>query len=192
MFFKLSRFLRHADQRLFLGTCTTFALLTSVAQAKVFLTQEEALNLAFPKKDCKTTREAKYLTDPQLQKAKKLAQVPLESALVTRYVGLCKKGPAGVAYFDTHRVRTLSETLMILISPEGSVKRIEMLSFQEPQDYIPGSGWYELYQGKKIDAELFLKKSIPSVSGATLTAKATLEAVRRVLAYHKSLQVKDK
>ena len=143
---------------------------------------DEALELAFP--GCRVERETLYLTEEQLAAARERSGGTVESALVHPYVGWCDGGAAGVAYFDSHRVRTLPETLMVVVSPEGEVERIEILVFREPPDYIPRDAWYEQFDGRALDPDLELKRGIRPVTGATLTARATTDAVRRILAFH--------
>lgn len=106
------------------------------------------------------------------------------SAVVHPYRASCEGAAGGTAYFDAHRVRTLPETLMVVVDPEGRVARVELLSFDEPPEYIPREGWYGQFPGEELDADLELSRGIDGVTGATLTARATTEAVRRVLALH--------
>jgi FMN-binding protein len=153
------------------------------AGAKVFLSVEEALDLAFPK--CEVARRTSYLTPEQVRRARELAGAEIPSALVTSYVATRGGQPAGVAYFDTHRVRTLPETLMVVVDPRGLVARVEVISFREPEEYLPRGGWYEQFRGETLDRDLQLKRDIHPVTGATLTARATTNAVRRVLALHR-------
>jgi FMN-binding domain len=158
------------------------AMLAAPAGAKVFLSVDEALRLAFP--GCRVERHTAYLTPAQLAKARELAGVEVASALVTYHTAMRDGQPAGTAYFDTHRVRTLPETLMIVIDPQGRVARVEVISFREPEEYMPRGLWYQQFLGKSLDPGLQLKGSIRPVTGATLTARATTDAVRRVLALH--------
>jgi hypothetical protein len=158
----------------------------ALKRGKVFLTVDEALALAFG--DAEIERGTVYLTKKQEQQAAKLSSVDIHSSIVHPYVAHDDKGRViGTAYFDTHRVRTLDETLLVVVGPEGEVKRIEMLSFSEPPEYIPRGVWYAQFIGKKLDSELNLKRKIRGVTGATLTARATTKAVRRVLALHEVL-----
>lgn len=153
------------------------------AAAKVFLSVDEALKLAFP--GCQVDRRTAYLTEGQLRRARELSGVEVPSALVTHYVATRGGQPAGTAYFDTHQVRTLPETLLVVVDPQGKVSRIEIISFREPEDYIPRGAWYEQFKGETLDRDLQLKRDIHPVTGATLTARATTNAVRRVLALHR-------
>lgn len=157
------------------------------AAARVFVSQDEALKLAFP--GCEVSRRTAFLTPEQLKRAQGLAGVEVPSALVNYYVATKGGQPAGTAYFDTHRVRTLPETLMIVVDPQGKVGRIEVLSFREPEEYLPRGPWYEQFRGRTLDPELQLKRGIRPVTGATLTARATTDAVRRLLALHQVIQV---
>jgi electron transport complex protein RnfG len=159
----------------------------AAAGGKVFLTQEEALKLAFP--GAKIERRTAYLTEAQQKAAQKLSGDPEPpSALATSYVGTKDGRLVGTAYFDTHVVRTMPETIMVVVDPAGAIARIEVLSFSEPEEYLPKAHWYEQFQGKPLDDELSMKRGIRPVTGATLTARATTDAARRVLALHKVLQ----
>ena len=149
------------------------------------MTQQQALDLAFP--GCSVTRQTVYLTPAQVERAGQLAGEALESALATAYRATCGGKPGGTAYFDVHRVRTLRDTLMVVVDPQSRIRRLEVLSFDEPPDYIPRRPWYEQFQQRGLDAELRLKRGIRPVTGATLTAQATTAAARRVLAIHRAV-----
>jgi len=158
-------------------------LLTTVVHAKVLLSVDEALALAFP--GCNVERETAFLTETELAAAEQLAGERPPSALVARHVATCEGRRSGTAYVDTHRVRTLEEALMVVVGADGTVERVEVLSFNEPPDYLPRDGWYRQFDGRSLDDELRLDRGIRAVTGATLTAQATTLATRRVLALHR-------
>jgi electron transport complex protein RnfG len=156
------------------------------AGAKVFLTQDEALRLAFP--GAAIERRTAFLTEAQRREARRLSGDPeLPAALVTYYAATKDEAPVGTAYFDTHRVRTMPETIMVVVAPSGAIARIEVLSFQEPEEYLPRPRWYAQFSGKPLDDDLSMKRAIRPVTGATLTARATTDAARRVLALDRVL-----
>ena len=160
------------------------------AGAKVFLTQDEALKLAFP--GAAIERRTVFLTDAEVREAAALAGGPLPSALAVAYVATKDGRIAGTAYFDTHVVRTQTETLMVVVAPAVTIARIEVLSFSEPEEYLPREHWYAQFPGKALNDELAMKRGIRPVSGATLTARATTETARRVLALHQVLERRAK
>jgi hypothetical protein len=171
-------------------TFVPLALVAALAQAggagaKVLLTADEALTLAFP--GCAIERRTLFLTPVQRQRAETLAGVALRTARVHPYVASRDGAACGTAYFDTHRVRTLAETLMIAVDPGGAILRVEVLAFDEPLDYLPRPVWYERFAGHDLDPELALRRGVDAVTGATLTARATTDAARRTLALHRVL-----
>jgi electron transport complex protein RnfG len=158
---------------------------SAAASGKVFLTQEEALKLAFA--GASVERRADFLTEAEVAEAARLSGGPRPSALAVAYVATREGRLVGTAYFDTHVVRTQAETLMVVVGPAGAIARIEVLSFSEPEEYMPREHWYAQFPGKALDDELAVKRGVRPVSGATLTARATTEAARRVLAVHRVL-----
>jgi len=165
------------------------AALATPASAKVLLTVEEALDLALP--ECEVERETVFLSEDQMAAAAARSGAPPASALVTRYVGRRGGGIAGTVYFDTHRVRTLDETLMVVVAPDRTVAHVEVISFAEPTDYLPREGWYRQFDGKRLDPELAIDRRIHAVTGATLSAEAATSAVRRVLGLHHAIETGD-
>lgn len=160
------------------------------SEGKVFLTQQEALSLAFPP-GVIVERKTAFLTTAEQGEVRRLSGADrLPAALIHFYVGLRDGREVGTAYFDTHVVRTQAETLMVLVDPDGSIARVEVLSFAEPEEYLPRRHWYGQFSGRKLDEELALRRGIRPISGATLTARATAEAARRILAIHRVLRAR--
>lgn len=177
--------LRRSAPPLALVVGAALLLAPAAAPARVLLTVEEALALAFP--GAAVERRTVFLTPEQLARAEALAGERPGSAIVHPYVATRDGAVVGTAYFDSHVVRTLAETIMVTVDPQGRVGRIEVLSFDEPPDYLPRAEWYRQFDGRPLDAELELRRSIRPVAGATLTARATTDAARRVLALHEAL-----
>lgn len=141
------------------------------------MTQQQALASAFPSG---AKRQVIYLTPEQLAAARKESGLDFSDRMIVRYAGA-----AGFAYFDTHRVRTLPETVMILVTPDGRIDRIEILSFDEPPDYLPKQRWIDQFKGRKLDDDLSLRRSIRPISGASLSGRAIMNASRKILALHR-------
>lgn len=159
----------------------------AAARAQSSITQEEALTLAFPT-PARIERRTAYLDDAQAAAAARFAGAEIPQRVVTYYVGTRAGVPAGVAYFDSHRVRTLGEVLMIVVGTDNAVLRIEVLRNLEPHDYHAPRTWLDQFKAKKLDADLSLKRGIVNITGATLTSNAVTNATKRVLALHAVIQ----
>lgn len=153
----------------------------TVAQAKVFHSKQEALALAFPDAERVETRTF-FLTEEQVQQAATLATAPIDSKLVTFYVGHKDGQPLGYALIDTNVVRTLPETFLILLSPAGIVQKLFVLAFYEPEEYLPPERWLRQFEQKTLSPDLQLRRDIHGIAGSTLSARAVTSGVRRALA----------
>lgn len=163
-----------------------FAAAPRAAAPEVYLTLEEALSLCFP--GATIERGTEYLTEVQLARARELSREPIEGAVVHPYRAIREGVVVGTAWVDVHRVRSLRETLLVAVGPDQRVLRVELLAFGEPQEYVPRGNWYGQFAGRGLDDELDLRRGIRGITGATLTARATTSAVRRVLAVQRVLE----
>ena len=145
----------------------------------------EALARAFPP-PAVTKKSTLYLDAAHAQAVEKRAGSELPSRIVTCYEAFAnaepEAAPAGWACLDTHIVRTLPETLLVVVGPDRRIERVEVLAFKEPQDYMLSERWMQQLEGQPLDDELALKRKIRVMSGATLRSRAATLAARRVLA----------
>lgn len=154
---------------------------------RTLMSQSEALAVAFPR-GTTVDREAVFLRPQQLTRVRQASGVEIRQELVVRYVGKRDGRVVGYAYFDSHRVRTLPETIMVVVTPAGEIDRIEILSFSEPAEYLPKERWMDQFRNRALDAELSLNRAIRPITGATLTGRAITSASRKVLAIHQVIQ----
>ena len=166
-------------------------LFSSSSLAKTFLTQEEALRLAFPA-GAVVTRKTAFLSDTDRAEVARRSGGAPPPGLVAFYAATSAGQDAGTAYFDTHVVRTLPETILVVIDPKGAIARLEILSFAEPEEYLPRGAWYGQFPGRKLGDELSEKKGVRPVTGATITVRVTVEAARRALALDAFLREKSR
>lgn len=166
-------------------TTAALVLTGGLAKAAVILSEKEALSRAFP--SATFEREVLYLTEAQVEAIQKRARSRLPSAVVTRILARVDGELVGRAYLDTHTVRTMPETVLTAVRPDGSVKAALVLQFAEPSDYLPREKWLETFDGKPLDDDLWPGRGVRRVTGATLTVRALTEAVRRSLAVDRVL-----
>lgn len=156
------------------------------AGAQEVLTQDEALELAFPDAT-EVERRTAFLDSADVRRARELAgrDVEVATRVVVHYIASDADSALGVAYFDSHRVRTLPEVLMVVVRPGGEVGRVEVLKFDEPREYRAPEGWLRQFRGMELGGRLSIDGGVHVITGATLTSRAVTRAVRRVLALHR-------
>jgi len=159
-------------------------LLAVPALLQALPAQHEALAMAFP--ECTFARKDFFPTPAQVTQIEALAGGKLPAPWCVGYEAWKEGRLQGVAFFDTHRVRTENETVMIAVGLDGRLRRVEVVAFREPPDYAPRAAWLAQFPGHVLDADLSLKRSIRPLAGATLTANALLDASRRGLALWKA------
>lgn len=161
------------------------AALSPAAAAQSVATRHEALAAVYP--GAQIQEERVFLTEAQQKAAAALAGVEVPSALIARYVARRDGKLVGRAYIDTHVVRTKKESLLIALDAGGAVARVEVTAFLEPPEYHASQGWVAQYRGRMLTDDLNLQRAIRPIAGATLTARAINDAVRRVLAIDRVL-----
>lgn len=183
------------------ATCSRLAAASAVLLQLGFpenllaqISLQEALAGAFPP-PAVVERKTAFLDPEDLAAIRSAAgaDAPVTQRVVSYYVGTRDGKPLGVAYFDSHRVRTLNEVVMIVVEPGDSaaadrIRSIEVLRFAEPPEYHASDAWLNQFQGRALSRELSLKESISNMTGATLTSNAIVRAARRVLATHQHIR----
>lgn len=153
-------------------------------QAIVFKRPDEALKGVF--KDARIVVKNIVLKSEQVSDIEKLSGIKQEDRLVSFYEAKRDNEVIGYAFIDSHIVRTKIETVLYVINPSGKIETIEVLSFNEPLDYLPNENWLRLFTGRSVDKdEIRLRRDIPAITGATLTSKAITDNTRKVLAIWK-------
>ena len=106
----------------------------------------------------------------------------MNQARLTYYSVVVGDTLAGVAFVDRHVVRTASETVLIALDGEGSVLAVEILAWNEPEDFLPSRRWLETVHGTRQADSVRPGDAVPRIAGATLSGQAITAAVRRALA----------
>ncbi len=158
-------------------------LVSDLVLAKVYYSKQEAMVLAFGP-GAEVEMLPLFLAEGQRQAIERLGRVKLDSNLYTFYVGKRDGVVIGYAAIETHTVRTKPETLMIVLDPQGNVQRVTVLAFHEPPEYQPPEPWFQSVLPVPLD-RLRVGGEIDGVSGATLSVRAAVESVRKVIAIYR-------
>jgi hypothetical protein len=150
--------------------------------AQVYLTRDQALELYFP--GARAEKQTLFLNDDQIQAIQQTARSKVPSKIVTYFTCKMDGRVAGYAFFDAEVIRTQKAAYMIALDAEGKVRALEILAFYEPEDYRPPKRWTQQFDRKTLQDDLWIKRGIPNISGATLSAQVLTDAVRRTLAIY--------
>ncbi|MFZ3114629.1 MAG: FMN-binding protein [Syntrophales bacterium] len=173
----------------------TFAIGTglhapSIVEGKVYKTKDDALKEVFPDADA-VEKINVFLGKEEQKKIEAMAKSKLESRIFTFYAGRKGNIIVGYAVFGSHVVRTKQEVYMVVINPDSSIRQVEILAFYEPEEYLPSKRWFQRFAGKILDHELWPRRGIIAVTGATLSVNGITQEIRKVLAVFKIMVIKE-
>lgn len=164
----------------------TSLLLASGAQATVFYARDQLAELAFPDADEVQALDF-FVTEDQRADIEKRAAAPLTTPLLTVYAGKRHGRTLGYAILDTHVVRTLPATFLVVLDGNGRVIATHVMAFHEPLEYLPSQRWLGLLTNKKLENDFRVGRAITAITGSTLSTRAVVGGVRRALAIYEVL-----
>lgn len=121
-----------------------------------------------------SAKEVKHLQD--------MAKAKIDSDVIRLYTVQQGKTVEGYAVLLLKKIRTKSAAILYIIDTKQTVKSIEIVAFSEPQEYKPNQTWKKTFEGKTKEDNLFAGKGIPTISGATMSARAISDAARIAIA----------
>jgi hypothetical protein len=68
------------------------------------------------------------------------------------------------------------------------VKRVDVIAFLEPPEFQAPAAFLGQFASRRLEGDLQLNRAIRPIAGATLTANAVTDAIRRVLAIDAALK----
>lgn len=164
------------------------AMTVTLAAAPAFaqISREKALEAVYP--GAALRAEQIFLTPSQQKQVLTMADADVPTVIYARYIATKDGKVIGRAYIDTHIVRTKRESLLISLDEKGQLLRVDVTAFFEPVEYKASEAWLRQYRDKTLTDDLAVNRAIRPIAGATLTARATNDAIRRVLAIDEILR----
>jgi len=95
-----------------------------------------------------------------------------------------RSGNGRAGWFIVDRVLGKHEmiTYAVALSPDGTVKRVEILEYRETYGgEVRNPNWRQQFVGKRSGSQLQLGKDIRNISGATLSSRHVTDGIRRLL-----------
>jgi hypothetical protein len=147
-----------------------------IAQAKIYVTAEQAQKILFPNKQL--TKAPVIITD-DLQERMRVA-----SSIRYPFRGdrIWRTADSGYLIIDEVVGKHEMITYAVGITPSGSVLGIEILEYVESYGYeVADASWRQQFTGKTVKDPIKLNQDIQNIGGATLSCKHLTDGVKRVL-----------
>jgi len=176
--------MRFLNKKIFFSVLLIVFLGYASVFAGLFYSRKQAVKIAFPTAD-KIDTVTLVLSKAEQAKLVRASGSLIDSRIFSYYVG--KKGGKvlGYAFIETHVVRTMPEAIMTVMTPQGTLEKVFILAFYEPQEYMPSALWLKQFIGKIIKSDIRLDRGIQSITGATLSCRAITKGVKKNLAFYK-------
>jgi Na+-translocating ferredoxin:NAD+ oxidoreductase RnfG subunit len=147
-----------------------------IAQAKIYVSAEQAQKILFPNKQL--TKTPVIITD-DLQERMRLA-----SSIRHPFRGdrIWKAPNGGYLIIDEVVGKHEMITYALGIDHKGSILGIEILEYVESYGYeVADASWRQQFTGKTVKDPIKLNQDIQNIGGATLSCKHLTDGVKRVL-----------
>jgi len=89
------------------------------------------------------------------------------------------------------KVRSKNAVVLYFISKDNILKSIEIIAFNEPLEYLPSDKWNSQFENVSTDKMLRVSREIPTITGATLSARSITDGSRVAFAFYNEV-LKDK
>lgn len=152
-----------------------------MSMAEVYLTEEEALKLMFPKSDRIKKDLLRVSTDKKMIIEERIGwKFPEDSFEV--YVGETGTQVDGYALVQNTIGKHKPMTYMVGVDAQGRVSNVELLVFREARGSEVRTKRFNVqYEGKTALDPVRINKDIINISGATMSVRSISAGVKRVL-----------
>jgi len=159
------------------------SLFALTLQAKLLISPFDAMKLHFGE-DSTIEKKSLLLTSDETKTITKLAKVKLKTKIYKTFRASKDGKLLGHGILVLHKVRSKDTAVLSIITPDGRLKTIEIVAFNEPMEYLPSKSWIEVLDNQTLSDSLALGKDIPSITAATMSARAATNAVRIALSIY--------
>lgn len=162
---------------------SAFGGLSVPLMAKTFLSEDEALRLAFP---AAASIELKRTaaTNAQRERIGALTGIESPNRFFKYFEARSGGGVDGYAVVGDVLGKHQPITYMMAFGPDHTIRAIEILVYRESYGHeIRADRFRRQFLGKGIDDSLELNRDIRNIAGATISCRSILRAARENLAY---------
>jgi len=153
--------------------------------AKVLISPIEAMHENYGA-DTIISKKNILLTNTKFKTIQKNAHVKLNTKIYRIFTAKKDKQVLGYGFLINKKVRSKNAVVLYFIA-QNRLQGIEIIAFNEPTEYIPSKSWSAQFIDTQTSKMLQLNRDIPSISGATLSARAVIDGSRVAFALYNKL-----
>ena len=165
-------------------------LLLVSLDAKVLISPYEAIHKVFGK-DVKIIKKNKLLNSSKASKVSKLAHVKLSTKIYRIFKTTQNSKVLAYGFLTINKMRTKDAAVLFIINMKGEIVSVETVAFNEPPEFAPSKRYQEIFLNQNIKSTLRVGKDLPTITGATLSARGYANGARLALALFEVLYKKD-
>jgi FMN-binding domain len=152
-----------------------------MSMAEVYLTEEDALKLMFPKSERIKKELLRVSTDRKMTIEERIGWKFPEEAFEV-YIGETGTQIDGYAFVQNTIGKHKPMTYMVGVDARGRVSNVELLIFREARGSEVRTKRFNVqYEGKTASDPVRINKDIINISGATMSVRSISAGVKRVL-----------
>jgi hypothetical protein len=167
-------------KKIFIYILFIFALPLS---AKILISPVDAMKYAYGQ-ESEISKKNILLSSQQAARITEEAKVKLDTKIFRIFKAIKADKVLGFGILVNNKVRSKNAVVIYFITPQSILKGIEIIAFNEPDEYIPSKEWSSQFQNIETTKMLRTSKEIPTITGATLSARSITDSSRVAFALY--------
>jgi len=159
--------------------------ITVALSAQVLISPIEAMQENYDL-NATVTKKNILLSNSKFKSIQKNAQTKLTTKIYRVFTAKKDGKTLGYGVLVNRKVRSKNAVILYFIQ-DSTLQGIEVIAFNEPLEYVPTKKWNAQFVNIKTDKMLQLNRDIPSISGATMSARSVTDGSRIAFAIYNEL-----
>ena len=157
--------------------------------AQVLISPIEAMHEQYGS-DAEISKKNILLPNSKYKNIQKNAKAKLDTKIYRIFTAKKEGRVLGYGVLVSRKVRSKNAVTLYFIN-DAKLLGIDIIAFNEPLEYVPTKKWNAQFKDIGTNTMLQLNRDIPSISGATLSARSVTDGSRVAFALYNEL-LKDK
>ena len=152
------------------------AIFNIALQAQILISPIESMQENFGT-DATISKKNILLTNDKFQEVQKNAQLKMETKIYRIFTAKKDEKTIGYGVLVSRKVRSNNAVVLYIIEND-KLKNIDIIAFNEPLEYVPSETWKNQFNDIPTSKHLQLNREIPTITGATLSARSITDGSR--------------